>query len=378
MYVDDLLIASKDPAGIIDTLTKEHKFKLKGTGPITFHLGCNFERDEKDNTLCYAPTKYIVRLLDGYKQHFGKNPKQAVTPLVKGDHPELDTLELLDLDKIKIYQSMIGALQWVIQIGRFDITTAVMTLSRFRAAPRIGHLERVQRIYGYLSKMRHAKIRIRTELPDYSDIPMKEYDWQYSVYEGAKEVIPDDIPTPLGKPVQLTTFIDANLYHDMISGRSVTGVLHMFNKTPGDWFSKLQSTVETATFGSEYVAARTATEQIIDLRLTFRYLGVPLTGPSMLFGDNETVVNTASVPNSKLHKRHNALSYHRVREGIAAGIIRFHHIKGKENPADILSKHWDYPTIWPILQPLMFWYGDTGDLQKRKKESEVQEEAIAS
>ena len=83
-----------------------------------------------------------------------------------------------------------------------------------------------------------------------------------------------DAPKPLGKRVVLTTYVDANLYHDLISGRSVTGILHMANKTPLDWYSKLQSTVETATFGSEYVAARTATEQIIDLRNTFRYLGV--------------------------------------------------------------------------------------------------------
>jgi hypothetical protein len=48
-----------------------------------------------------------------------------------GDHPELDDSELLEIEDVKVYQSLIGALQWVIQIGRFDITTHVMTLSRF-------------------------------------------------------------------------------------------------------------------------------------------------------------------------------------------------------------------------------------------------------
>ncbi len=228
-------------------------------------------------------------------------------------------------------------------------------MSRFRAAPRAGHMERTCRIFGYLSKMRHGRIRINTEMPDYSDIPIKEYDWKYTCYDGAQEIIPDGLPRPLGKPVQLTTFVDANLYHDMVSGRSVSGILHLMNKTPIDWFSKLQSTVETATFGSEYVAARTATEQIIDLRYTLRALGVPIQGPAMMFGDNETVVNTASVPYSRLHKRHVALSYHRVREAISAGVLRFHHIPGKRNPADILSKHWDYASIRPTLLPLMFW-----------------------
>jgi hypothetical protein len=78
------------------------------------------------------------------------------------DHPELDTSELLDFDGIKIYQSLTGSLQWVIQIGRFDITTSTMTLSKFRAAPRKGHLDRIKRIYGYLSRIRNAVIRIVT------------------------------------------------------------------------------------------------------------------------------------------------------------------------------------------------------------------------
>ena len=129
-----------------------------------------------------------------------------------------------------------------------------------------------------------------------------------------------------------------------------------------DWWTKLQSTVETATFGSEYVAARTCTEQITDLRLTLRYLGVPVNGPSYMFGDNKTVVDTASVPHGKLQKRHNALSFHRTRFAIAAGILTFHHIPGKRNPADILSKHWDFPSVWPMLRPILFTRGDTANI----------------
>ena len=366
VYVDDLLICSKHPQNIIDELSgPKHQFKLKGTGPITFHLGCDFFRD-KEGVLCYAPRKYIEKILDNYRRLFGVLPRQVTSPLTKGDHPELDTSELLDMEGIQIYQSLVGALQWVIQIGRFDVQTAVMTLSRFRAAPRKGHLDRIKRIHGYLSKMRHAVIRIRTEMPDYSDIPTKEYDWKYTCYRGATEEIPHDTPRPLGKPVQTTHYFDANLYHDLISGRSVTGILHLFNKTPIDWYSKLQSTVETATFGSEYVAGRTCTEQVIDLRLTLRYLGVPIAGSSMVFGDNESMINTASVPYGKLHKRHNALSYHRTREAVAAGITRLHHIGSKMNPADILSKHWDYPSVWGCLRPLLFWEGDTATLDDKK------------
>jgi hypothetical protein len=369
VYVDDLLIVARNPQTIIDEFANVHKFKLKGTGPITFHLGCDFFRDE-DGNLCYAPRKYIEKCLENYKRIFGEYPRQVVSPLVKGDHPELDTSELLDDEKARIYQSLIGALQWTIQIGRMDIGIATMTMSRFRALPRAGHLERVKRIHGYLSKMRHGIIRIRTEEPDFSDIPEKKYDWHYTCYYGAKEDIPDDAPPPLGKRVVPSHYFDANLYHDLISGRSVTAVFDFLNKTPIDWFCKLQPTVETATFGSEYSAGRTTIERVIDLRLTLRYLGVPIEGPSFMFGDNESMVNTATVPQSKLAKRHNALSYHKVREAVAAGYVRLHHVAGAQNPADILSKHWDYATVWPLLKPILFWQGDTALLIKNDRGDE--------
>jgi Reverse transcriptase (RNA-dependent DNA polymerase) len=56
LYVDDLAIAMKSPKELTDILEKQHKFKLKGTGPISLHLRMDFIRDE-DNTLCISPTK---------------------------------------------------------------------------------------------------------------------------------------------------------------------------------------------------------------------------------------------------------------------------------------------------------------------------------
>ena len=43
-------------------------------------------------------------------------------------------------------------------------------------------------------------------------------------------------------------------------------------------------------------------------------------------------------------------------------MCRFFHIAGTTNPADILIKHWDYSSVWPLLQPILFWKGDIGDL----------------
>ena len=263
-YVGDLCIASKDPEAILKFLIDDYKFQLKGVGPMSYHLGCDFFHD-KDGTLCQSPKKYIIRLIENYVRMFGNQPRKYTSPLEKEDHPELDISKELDVEDIKKYQSLIGCLQWMVSLGRFDISTATMSMLSFRANPREGHLERLKRIVGYCSKMRDGAIRYRTARPDLSHQPIDKYSWDNSVYGDAKEDIPNDIPEAKGNIVDIITYVDANLLHDMISGKSVTGIMHFVNQTPIDSYSKKQNTVETSTFSSEFVAARIATEQIIDL-----------------------------------------------------------------------------------------------------------------
>jgi hypothetical protein len=137
--------------------------------------------------------------------------------------------------------------------------------------------------------MCHAVLRIRTEEPDYSDLLDLEHDWSQSVFGDITEVILQDAPEPLAKDVTTTHYVDANLMHYLVTGSSVTATLHLVNKTPLDWNLKKQATVETATYGSEFVAARTCVDQIMDLRNTLRYLGVPICSKSYMFGDNKQV-----------------------------------------------------------------------------------------
>jgi hypothetical protein len=117
--------------------------------------------------------------------------------------------------------------------------------------------------------------------------------------------------------------------------------------------------VETATFGSDFTAARIAVDQILDLRTTLRYFGVPVNTKSYMFGDNQAVVTNSTIPHSSLNNRHNALSYHKVREMIATKMLGYYWIDGKEDPADVVSKHWGHQQIWQLLKPLLFFSRDT-------------------
>ena len=104
--------------------------------------------------------------------------------------------------------------------------------------------------------------------------------------------MPNDIPDLLDKTVRSTTTVGATLNHCWATGRSLTGCLHFVNHTRLDSYSKRHRAVETATYQSEFVASKTATEQIIDLRHTLRYVGVPITTKSYFFGDNSSVQET--------------------------------------------------------------------------------------
>ena len=72
-------------------------------------------------------------------------------------------------------------------------------MSRLRFAPKIGHLERMKGLYGYLAKNKHFAIRYGTKEPDYSHLPKQEYEWTRTVYGNVKEELPKDIHKPLGK-----------------------------------------------------------------------------------------------------------------------------------------------------------------------------------
>jgi hypothetical protein len=96
-------------------------------------------------------------------------------------------------------------------------------------------MHRLQRVCGYLRESPDAAIRFHTGIPNYDDHEIPKHDWMYSVYGETSEEMPSGMPTPKGKPIRTTSFVDANLMHDLTTGRSATGILHFLNQTPIDF-----------------------------------------------------------------------------------------------------------------------------------------------
>ena len=115
-------------------------------------------------------------------------------------------------------------------------------------------------------------------------------------------------------------------------------MLYFFKNSPITWFSKKQSSVETSTFGSEFMAMKTATEYIWGLRYKLRMMGIPIIGPCLTYGDNNAVVTNSTLPDSVLKKKSNSIAYNFVREGAARDEWRCRCIPTGENLSDLCTK----------------------------------------
>ena len=238
-----------------------------------------------------------------------------------------------------------------------------MTVSSFCVASRIGHLERLKHICGHLKAFPHQKIRFRTEPPDMTSFDnSKEHNWAWTVCQEDPEVIREDAPEQSGEELVLTHCFDANLMHDVVDEKAVTGFLHLLNKTPIHSHGKKQGSAETATFGAEFSAAKTCMEQVVDLRCVLRHLGVNLGEVSCVFGDNEAMMDCAKHPDARINKRHTILSFHCVGGSAARGFLAMNHITSGGNAADIVSKHLTHKVAWPLIRPPFNHAGDTGEL----------------
>ena len=152
----------------------------------------------------------------------------------------------------------------------------------------------------------------------------------------------------------ITCYFDADHASDLVTRRSVTGILLFLGSTPVRWYSKRQNTVESSTYGSEFVAARISKDMVMEFRYKLRMLGVPVDKPSLLLGDNLSVITSCTLPSSSLKKKHNAIAYHGVREAVAAGVILLAHVKSKDNLADILTKSVNGTSHRLLVGPLLF------------------------
>lgn len=339
-HVDDFCIFSRDPESIMKQI--KSVFTVKSEGPPEYYLGNDFKKDRKGRW-CIGCKTYIKEGIRRIESMFGTLTKHDI-PMVSGDHPELDDTEQLGDEQHTQYQMLIGMLNWVVTIGRLDIAFAVSSLSRFVACPRKGHLDRALYVFGYLKKFPNRRIRIDSRDPivvangaeGHLEIDLSEKFQEQ--YPDAKEQKDDKLPKPLFDELAITTYVDSDHAHDKVSRRSMTGMIIFVGRTPVFALARRQGAIETSTYSAEFMAMKTAVEEVMSVRYMLRCLGVKVTRPTPILGDNRSVIMNATIPSSLLKKKHVAISYHMTREATAASICRPLKTKGDWNYSDVCTK----------------------------------------
>ena len=200
-------------------------------------------------------------------------------------------------------------------------------------------IDQLFHIFSYLKSHHNSEMVFDPSVPEVDMNQFPEQDWTNTVYGGdLKEELPPNMPEPRGIGFTMRVFVDSDHAGDQITRRSRTGFLVFFNSALIYWMSKKQGSIETSSFGSEYVAMKTATEYVRGLRFKLRMFGIPCEGCTYVYGDNKSVLVNSSLPHSTLKKKSNPIAYHFVRDGSARDEWRVTYIRSHDNPADLLTK----------------------------------------
>lgn len=330
-----------------EELGKYFELKEESIGPPKLYLGGKLSLVQLDsgmNAWGISSSQYVQAAVKNVEKHLeGKNkqlPKRCETPMTTSYCQELDVSRELDSEEAVYYMSLIGILIWMVELGRIDICLEVSLLSSHLALPRDGHMDQVLHIFGYLKCHHNAELVLDPGDPDIDECAFELKDWTTSEFghvQGEEE-LPENAPEPRGLGFTVHAKVDANHASDTVTRRSRTGFLVWINCVLVYWNSKKQTSVESSTFGSEFIAMKQCCEYIRGLRYKLRMLWIPCEGPAYICGDNQSVLAKTSIPDSVLKKKSQSIAYHMVREGCARDEWRTSYVNTQENEADLLTK----------------------------------------
>ena len=107
---------------------------------------------------------------------------------------------------------------------------------------------------------------------------------------------------------------------------------------PVYWMSKKQTSMETTSFGSEFIAMKQCTEYLCGLQYKLRIMDIPCQGQAYVYGDNQLVLYNRSIPELMLKKKSQSIAYHFLREERARNEWQTAYVNTHLNPADLLTK----------------------------------------
>ena len=233
LYMDDALVASDNAESILRNEIGRH-FELKeaSIGPPKMYLGAGIRKIKLDNGMeasADSSSQYVQAAVRNVEEYIEKShpkwwriPNKVETPMWSTYRPELDVSEELSSSGTSYYQSLIGILQWIVELGCVDVCLEVSMMSSHLTLPRKGHMEQVMQIFGYLRKYHNAQLVFDPSDPTINEQDFERRDWASSEFGRVedKEDLPPNMPERRGLVFTIVVKVDADHTSDTVTRRS--------------------------------------------------------------------------------------------------------------------------------------------------------------
>jgi hypothetical protein len=192
-YTDDALVIGEHAEKILrNELGRYFELKETSIGPPKIYLGGHVRKVQLDNGVnCWAfgSSQYVQSAVANVEAYLEKQanakwkyPTKAETPMQTSYRPELDVSPELGSTDASYYQSLIGILQWIVELGRVDICLECSTMSSYLALPMEGHLHQVFHIFAYLKKYHNTELVFDQSDPCVEESDFELQDWTSSEF----------------------------------------------------------------------------------------------------------------------------------------------------------------------------------------------------
>jgi len=246
IYVDDILSVSHQPAQTMEQIKELYCLKDDSVGRPKRYLGSNIAKFQlPDGTEAWSASArdYVKTAIRNMEEVLSQDSipsklrNRIDRPLPLSYRPEVDISPPLLPEMTTRFQTGLGILCWIVELGRLDILTEVSMLSAHNALPREGHLEAMYHIFSYLKGHENSRVVFDPAYPDVDERWFHNFDWT-DFYPDACDELPPGMPEARGLPVEISCFVDADHAGNLLTQRSQSGILIFLNKSPIIWYSK--------------------------------------------------------------------------------------------------------------------------------------------
>ena len=313
LYVDDIHLIGPDKQ-YIETIKEElaSHYRIKDLGPSSNYLGLEITRNRENGTLTISQKKYIGSVLAAHRM---TDCSSVSTPMEAGMVLGKAGAEHESMQEFKTnYQSMLGSIMYIMLQTRPDIAYAISKLSQFSSNPTEQHLQALKRVLRYLKGTKGLGLTYQKD-----------------------------------EKGELVGWTDSSWACDINDSRSTSGYLLQLNGAAVSWCSQKQPTVAKSTCEAEYMGQSDAGSEIVWLRGLLEDLGIPPTGPTTLYADNQGAIRLANNPENHRRTKHIAVKYHYTRELVENNTLKLVYKETRDMLADCLTKPLGRTKFEPVL-----------------------------